>query len=111
MPSPSSDILEITKRFFSAIAVLKSEREITGLKDFCEKYELNITRYYELKNLSEGKPSRYKTLEVDALYVIASNYKFSLKWLFFGLGEMRVLPAVIAKCNPATIEITKISYR
>lgn len=87
--STPSDILPIIRRFFEAIQILKSEKQITGLKDFCEKHGLIVTRYYEIKNLVEGKPSRYKTLEIDALYILALTYGFSLQWLFFGVGGMR----------------------
>lgn len=107
--STPSDILPIIRRFFEAITVLKTEKKITGLKDFCEIHGLNVTRYYEIKNLVEGKESRYKTLEIDALYILAKEYKFSLQWLFFGIGEIRNLPP--KTCIPTEIEITKIAFR
>ena len=110
MSSPS-EILQITRRFFLAINTLKSERQITGLKDFCEIHGLNVTRYYELKNLTEGKPSRYKTLEVDALFALANDYNFSLQWLFFGKGEQRKSAKENINCVPTQMAISKISYR
>ena len=110
MASPS-DTLPIIRRFYDSIAILKSERKISGLKDYCEKNGLNVTRYYELQNLIKGKETRYKSLEVDALYTLAANYNFSLQWLFFGVGEPRVSPKPVAKCKPSQIEIVKISYK
>lgn len=109
--SAPSDILPIIRRFFEAINTLKDEKSITGLKDFCEKHGLNVTRYYEIKNLVEGKPSRYKTLEIDALYILAKTYHFSLQWLFFGVGEARVVAKKIEACTPTQFNITKIGYK
>lgn len=109
--STPSDILLIIRRFFEAINNLKDEKEITGLKDFCENHGLNVTRYYEIKNLVEGKPSRYKTLEIDALYVLALDYGFSLQWLFFGVGERRAVGEKSKLCSPTEITITKIGYK
>lgn len=109
--STPSDILSIIRRFFEAINTLKDEKDITGLKDFCEKHRLNVTRYYEIKNLVEGKPSRYKTLEIDALYILAKTYKFSLQWLFLGVGESRVVERKTKYCTPEEITITKISFK
>lgn len=109
--SKPSDILQIIRRFFDAITLLKNEKQITGLKDFCEKHGLNVTRYYEIKNLIEGKESRYKTLEIDALYILAADYKFSLQWLFFGLGDPRTKPKEANNCKPAQIEITRVAFR
>lgn len=109
--STPSDILPIIRRFFEAIDTLKSEKNISGLKDFCEKHGLNVTRYYEIKNLVEGKPSRYKTLEIDALYILALKYGFSLQWLFFGVGDNRIIPKNIEACTPTQFNITKIGYR
>ncbi len=107
--STPSGILSILRRFFEAIELLKSEKQITGLKDFCEKHGLNITRYYEIKKLIDGGESRYKTLEIDALYILAKNYKFSVQWLFFGIGDKRISSP--KNCNPTKIEITKIAFR
>lgn len=109
--STPSDILPIIRRFFEAIDTLKSEKNISGLKDFCEKHGLNVTRYYEIKNLVEGKPSRYKTLEIDALYILAQKYGFSLQWLFFGIGERRVAAKKTKLCTTAEFTITKIGYK
>ena len=107
--STPSDILLILSRFFEAINTLKNEKQISGLREFCEMNGLNITRYYEIKKLIDGGESRYKTLEIDALYILAKKYKFSLQWLFFGIGEKRVSAA--KNCNPSKIEITKISFK
>lgn len=109
--STPSDILPIIRRFFEAIDTLKSEKNISGLKDFCEKQGLNVTRYYEIKNLVEGKPSRYKTLEIDALYILALDYGFSLQWLFFGIGERRTAEKKTKLCATAEFSITKIGYK
>lgn len=106
-----SDTLPIIRRFYDSIAILKSEKKISGLKDYCEKNGLNVTRYYELQNLIKGKETRYKSLEVEALYTLAANYNFSLQWLFFGIGEPRVMPKTIVNCKPSQIEIVKISFK
>lgn len=109
--STPSDILPIIRRFFEAINTLKDEKNITGLKDFCEKHGLNVTRYYEIKNLVDGKPSRYKTLEIDALYILAKTYHFSLQWIFFGVGETRIVAKKNKTCAPTQFYITKIGYK
>jgi hypothetical protein len=37
---------------------------------------------------STSKPSRYKTVEIEALYSLVQSYGISAEWLLTGRGEM-----------------------
>ena len=104
-------MLSIIRRFFEAIDILKSERSIVGLNEFCAIHNLNITRYYSLKKLMEGGESRYKSIEVEALYVLAKEYDYSLDWLFFGTGPSRRKQEEVVNCRPCEVVITKVGFK
>lgn len=77
---------EINKRFFQAVDYLTETGKLQrGLREFCEEVGLNETRYYKLK---AGTDERYKTVEVEAVVLLATKYKIRLHWLLLGRGSM-----------------------
>ena len=89
--SPISEA--INRRFFVAIDMLVNLGKIDSLSHFCELHNLSAPRYREMR-LGDGttpKPgyqTRYKNLEVEALYTMVANYPISAHWLLTGRGEM-----------------------
>jgi hypothetical protein len=84
----------INRRFFVAIEALVSLGKISSLEGFCKLYDFSPPRYRELR-LTYGitpnpnsKPSRYKQIEIEALYSLCNNYSISTDWLLLGRGKM-----------------------
>lgn len=73
---------EIYNRFFLAIDMLKSEKTISGIIYFIETHKINKTRIFNVQN-NVGK----YTIPLEAYYILAAEYDFSLEWLFFGIGK------------------------
>ena len=48
-------VIDIQKRFFTAIQMAKEVGRTTGLKSFCEDHNLNLVKYYRVKG-GLGKP-------------------------------------------------------
>lgn len=82
---PNRDIIN---RFFEAVTTLKEKGEITGLGDFCERYGFNRVRYLNVRNHPGHK--MYKTIEVEALYILVRDFNFSAHWLLTGQGVSRI---------------------
>ncbi len=105
MSAPSIDISGINKRFFEALDILEKDKSISGISAFCIDNGLNRNKYYSIKNNN----GHYKNIDLEAIYILASKYNFSLDWLFFGLGEKRT--AKSSKfCNPTTITIDRVKF-
>lgn len=83
--TPNRDIIN---RLFKALDILKEKGEITGLGDFCERYGFNRMRYLNVRNHPDSK--MYKTIEVEALYVLVRDFNFSAHWLLTGQGVSRI---------------------
>lgn len=84
----------INRRFFIAIEALVSLGRVSALESFCKEAGLSPSRYRETR-LTYGvtpnpcsKPSRYKTIEFEALYSLINNYGISAEWLLVGRGKM-----------------------
>lgn len=75
---------EIVDRFMEAIDLLKSEKTIPGLVYFCEIHQLPKTTMFDLKN-HFGKV--VKSLPIEAVYILATEYGISLEWLMLGIGK------------------------
>ena len=89
--SPISD--EISRRFFVAIDALKAYRLIHALDSFCNEYGLSSPRYREMRlqygvTPTPGRVSRYKNIELEAIYALVANFPISANWLVTGRGEM-----------------------
>ena len=75
--------LEIASRFYSAIDVLISRKDIRGLGTLAKRWGLGRFSLTWSKNHPQDKRIR-----VVYLYYIARDYNVSLNWLFFGKGDM-----------------------
>ena len=89
----SSPISEsVSRRFFQAIERLVMYKEVSTLGSFCESNNLSASRYREMRFeygvAPTGKQSRYKNVEIEALYALVANYPISAEWLITGHGEM-----------------------
>jgi len=82
-------LTSIQKRFFEALdTIIAAEK--SDLKSFCDKYGLNRVRYSsirsEIRNPETEK--RYKTIDIDALFYLCSDYGIFAKWILTGKGKM-----------------------
>ncbi|MDR1652879.1 MAG: hypothetical protein LBS01_04405 [Prevotellaceae bacterium] len=84
----------INRRFFVAVDYLVTMGRVHSLEVLCEKLGLHSPRYREMR-LTYGitpnpksKPSRYKNIEMDAIYFLCIEYSISAEWLMLGRGKM-----------------------
>jgi hypothetical protein len=81
-------------RFFVAIEYLITAKRLKSLSVFCIKFNLSDSRYREMRatygviHNPKAKVSRYKSIEVEALYHLCDFYSISTEWLLLGRGEM-----------------------
>jgi hypothetical protein len=84
----------INRRFFVAIEALVSLGRISALESFCKLHGFSPSRYRETRRTygitpnPNSKPSRYKQIEIEALYSLCNNYSISTDWLLLGRGKM-----------------------
>ena len=83
---------DVQTRFFDALNALFESDEIQGgLLEFCKRYNLNRTKYSLLKNGSSTseRSATYRTIDIDALSYLCTDYGISARWLLTGSGSMR----------------------
>lgn len=83
----------VNRRFFEAIEALVTLGEISALDSFCNLYNLSAPRYREMRltygvSPKPGYQSRYKNIEIEAIYSLVVNYPISSRWLITGRGKM-----------------------
>lgn len=83
----------VNRRFFEAIETLVSLGKISALDSFCSLYNLSAPRYREMRltygvSPKPGYSSRYKNIEIEAIYSLVVNYPISPRWLITGRGKM-----------------------
>lgn len=76
---------EIISRAIFALEDLKEKKKITGVREFCGKYDFNRKKFSSLKNPGL---TQYTKLDMEVYFVLARDYKISLDWLFFNSGPM-----------------------
>lgn len=81
-PFVSNDGIEITKRFFSAIDILKMQGKIHGLKVFTDKHNINRWNLYTIKK----NPDK-ALLKPEYILYLCRDYNVSLDWIFYGEGD------------------------
>lgn len=75
--------VDITDRFFTAVAVLSDYKYFRGMKGFCEENGLNRTVMVVLKSDPENH-----VLKPELINLICDKYGISAEWLIRGEGEM-----------------------
>lgn len=83
----------VNKRFFEAIEALVNLGKVSALDSFCTLYDLSAPRYREMRltygvSPKIGHISRYKNIEIEAIYSLVANYPISSRWLITGRGKM-----------------------
>lgn len=80
----------IQDRFFQALNILIESGKIKGLQPFCREYGLHKPKYSRLRTQMQtpAKVSRYKFIDLQALYFLVKDYKISADWLLTGRGGM-----------------------
>ena len=88
--SPISD--GVSRRFFQAIDALVTYKLVSALESFCAENSLSSPRYREMRLefgvTPTGKTSRYKNVEIEAIYALVANFPISASWLITGRGNM-----------------------
>lgn len=75
--------VDITDRFFTAIAVLSDLKYFRGVKGFCDDNKLNRTILVVLK----GNPQNH-ILKPELINLLCEKYGISAEWLIRGEGEI-----------------------
>ena len=81
-------------RFFDVIESLIALGRLKSLSAFCIEFDLSAARYREMRatygisKTPNAKESRYKSVEIEALYHLCSSYSVSPEWLLLGRGKM-----------------------
>lgn len=83
----------VNRRFFEAIETLVNLGRISALESFCTLHDLSAPRYREMRLNFGVSPkadyvSRYKNIEIEAIYSLVANYPISSRWLITGRGKM-----------------------
>jgi hypothetical protein len=77
------DGVEITKRFFIAIDVLRANKVIRGLKTFTRKYNINYGNMNTIKNHSKDR-----ILKPEYIAYLCKEYGINSNWILFGEGNI-----------------------
>ena len=89
-----SDIqVNVNRRFFECIDTLMKSKKLQSFYEFCQNEDhISMGRYYEMKTEfgadTEIRPSRYKTIEMEAIHKLVTEYNVNARWLITGIGEM-----------------------
>lgn len=88
-----SDIqVNINRRFFEVIDTLIKSKKLQSFYEFCQNEDyISMGRYYEMKaefGANATGKTRYKTIEMEAIHKLVTQYNVSARWLVTGFGEM-----------------------
>lgn len=80
----------IQDRFFEALKECIQRDRIAGLQTFCKDYGFHKAKYSKLRSAinDPSKTTRYKFIDIDALYYIVKELGVSADWLLTGRGRM-----------------------
>lgn len=79
----SQEGIEISNRFFEAIATLKAQKRIRGLQTFTRRYGLNRWNVNQVK----FHPNR-SVLKPEWIVYLSRDYGVSVEWIVLGKGRM-----------------------
>lgn len=79
----SQEGVDITNRFFQALNELKSLDRIKGIKSFTDEHDINRWNLYTVMQNPEKS-----ILKPEWIRYLCKDYNVSLKWIFFGIGNM-----------------------
>lgn len=82
--------IDVLKRFLYCVQELRALNLISSLRDFVSEIGLTYSRYTEMdRGFRQGRgESRYKTVEIEAIYSLVTKYNVSADWLITGRGSM-----------------------
>ena len=78
----SETTIQINKRFFEAVNMLKRKRILGGVNGFAKKYDVNLGNLYTIKTKGQG------AIKAEYLHFLVVDYNVSADWLLTGRGEM-----------------------
>lgn len=79
----SNEGIDITKRFFEAIDMLKAQGRIRGLQTFTNEYDINR---WNLNKVKANPDTSF--LKTEWIYYLCKNYNISAEWIILGTGGM-----------------------
>lgn len=89
--SPISEA--VNRRFFMALDAIVTYKLTPSQDAFFIEHDLSAPRYREMRLQygvapTTGKQSRYKNIEIEAIYTLVAFYPVSANWLITGRGNM-----------------------
>ena len=89
----SPQATEIQRRFFQALDYAIESKLILGLRGWCIDHNLNRVKYANIRSemnkpIEERKETNYKTIDLDALAYVCTDFGVSSDWLLHGKGKM-----------------------
>ena len=79
----SQEGIDVTKRFFEAIEMLKAQKVIRGLQTFTNSYDINRWNMNTVKKQPEKS-----VLKPEWMVYIVRDFNISAEWLLLGKGSM-----------------------
>lgn len=82
--------IDFNKRFLYCLQELKALNIISSMKEIIQEAGLSPQRYTELDRgfRQQRQDSRYKTVEIEIIYLLVSKYNINPYWLILGVGDM-----------------------
>lgn len=75
--------IDICNRFFEAVKTLKAQKRIRGTATLARLWGVSLFSMKWAKNHPDEK-----RIKVEYLYYLARDFNVSLRWLFFGDGDV-----------------------
>jgi hypothetical protein len=79
----SQEGVEITKRFFETISLLKAQKRMRGLFTYTQSHNIN---YWNINNVKNQPETR--VLKPEWIAYLVLDYGVSADWILTGRGDM-----------------------